>query len=211
MRVNQIHLRISLLFLGLVFAQGAQASDDLIGHWLITSPNFFSPIFPAAKYEISIEKGEEGYSAWVYNGPLDISVDGDNFEITLDWVDATDTVYYSKLIGSLKDKDHIVGEFKEPTKRNFYGVPLPNGPFEGIRIAGSVVNKTVEDLPPSPTDISGLWRGGGSSGFRKEKFAFTEKGHKIKKNLPSQKKDTKLIKTSRIWMHHIFVVRVMGC
>ncbi len=64
---------------------------------------------------------------------------------------------------------------------SFTGRPMRNGTFTGIRIPAAAAGKVLEDLPPEPADISGVWRAAnGFAGFNKETYATTARADAIR-------------------------------
>ena len=173
--VNRFSIAIPLL----LNSVGTFANDALLGHWAI---EVVTPGQPAAsRYELTVEREGEGFVGYVYNGPVPVSVDGDAVEIDIDWVAGTDVAYVSTLRGSLNEDGALSGIYDHHGAINFMGRPLRNGSFTGIRIPEAAAERVIEDLPPDPVDISGVWNAAfGFGGFSKLAYAMTGEGAAVR-------------------------------
>ena len=153
----------------------AHANEALLGHWAIEVATPGQPV--PSRYELTIEREGEGFVGYVYNGPVAVTVDGDVVEVDIDWVAGTDVAYVSTLRGSLNEDGTLSGIYDHHGEINFMGRPLRNGSFTGIRIPEAAAEKVIEDLPPDPVDISGVWNAAfGFGGFSKLAYAMTDEG-----------------------------------
>ena len=164
----------------LLNAAGAQANDALLGHWAIqvVTP---SPMAPFIRYELTIEREGEDFVGYVYNGPVAVTVDGNLVEVDIDWIAGNDTAYVSTLRGSLAEDGTLSGIFDHNGAVSFVGTPMRNGTFAGIRIPEAAAERVIEDLPPDPVDLSGVWNAAsGLGGFRKSGYAMTDRGAAVR-------------------------------
>ena len=83
--------------------------DDLVGDWQLETTGF---AFNGATSQVhlTIEKSAEGVEAYIYDGPVPIRLDGDAFEIDMDWATAFDTVHLSTFRGQLNEDGTISGQ-----------------------------------------------------------------------------------------------------
>ncbi len=162
--------------LGLCGTVAWSASADLIGDWDIVTTGFAFGGAPS-HVDLSVETQYGKLVAFIYNGPVPLRIDGDDFEIDLDWATAFDTVHLSTLRGRLTEDDTLEGEVDHNDDRNFLGDPMRGGKFTGKRATPRVVS---DDLPPEPVDLSGVWnRAFGLWPVRKLNYAMTAKGQSI--------------------------------
>ena len=173
---NMDHFGIPvLLLLNVVSAHGNEA---LLGYWAIEAATPGPQ--PAIRFELTVEREGEGFVGYIYNGPVPVNVDGNLVEVDIDWIAGTDTVYVSTLRGSLNEDGTLRGIYDHNGVVSFNGRPMRNGTFTGIRILEAAAEKIVEDLPPDPVDISGVWNlAFGLGGFRKLGYAMTDKGAEV--------------------------------
>ena len=146
---------------------------DLIGDWDIKAEAFaFGGAM--AHIDLTVEQGNQGLRAYVYNGPVPIRVDGNTFEIDIDWATPFDTTHVSTLRGTLAEDGTLAGEVSHNGDRNFLGDPMRGGRFTGVRGAPDGFDAEAE---PAPADLSGVWnRAFGLGAVRKLNYAMTEVG-----------------------------------
>ena len=173
-------LRISkTLAIVLLFAWSSivhAAADDLVGDWNVEVTGF---AFGGAtsQLHLKIEKSADGLEAYIYGGPVPIRIDGDAFEIDMDWATGFDTVHLSTLRGQLNEDDTISGEVDHNEDRNFLGDEMRGGRFTGER---GTPRQVVEGTPPDPVDLGGVWnRAFGLGAVRKLNYAMTESGQAV--------------------------------
>lgn len=152
------------------------ANAELVGDWDITTTGFGFNGAPS-HIDLSIEAEDDGLVAYIYDGPVPLRVDGDAFEIDLDWATPFDTTHLSTLRGSLTADDTLEGEVDHNGDLNFLGAPMRGGTFSGRRGSERTVSAEVE---PAPADLSGVWnRAFGLWPVRKLEYAMTERGQSI--------------------------------
>ena len=59
--------------------------SGLVGKWTIVTTGFDSLSGGTSYVEVSIEEGDRGLEAFIYNGPAPLRVSGRQFELDLDW------------------------------------------------------------------------------------------------------------------------------
>ena len=158
----------------LLFAQATIAAErDFLGEWDITAYGFaFGGA--AAHIDLSFEEQDGEIVAYVYNGPAPVRIDGDAFELDIDWKTLFDTTHVSTLRGTLTVDGRLQGEVSHNGDINFLGDPMRGGAFTGARAAESYFDA---DAAPDPVDLSGIWnRATGQWPVRKLDFAMTEVG-----------------------------------
>lgn len=165
--------------LGLGSAVALSDSSDLLGDWDIVTTGF---AFGGATshVDLSIEEKNGELVAYVYDGPVPLRVDGDQFEFDLDWNTAFDTVHLSRFAGRLNEAGELEGEVDHRGDRNFLGDPMPGGNFTGRRGTRRVVSN---DAAPEPVDFGGVWnRAFGLGAVRKMNYTMTDEGQAIVDN-----------------------------
>lgn len=177
MRYRRTQLLLPFL---LVFTHG-QANEQFLGHWAIEVRTGESPL--PTRYELTIEQSDSGFLGFIYNGPVNVSIEDDAITVEIDWIAGNDTPYVSELRGTLSDNDTIEGIYDHFGRLSFTGRLMQNGIFAGRRIEAASADKLVPDLPPDPVDISGVWNAaGGFGGFSKENYATTPAADAIRAN-----------------------------
>lgn len=157
----------------------AVAQQTLQGEWDISATGFaFGGA--AAHIDLSVEGEGRALRAYVYDGPVPIRVDGDRFEIDMDWATPFDTVHLSTLRGRLNDDGTLAGEVDHNGDKNFLGVDMAGGTFTGLRGESRQVDAGAA---PQPVDLSGVWnRAFGRWPVRKLNYAMTPRGQGIVDN-----------------------------
>ena len=151
-------------------------SNDLVGDWDIVATGF---AFGGATshIDLAVEPIDSGIVAFIYNGPVDVRVDGDRFEIDLDWSTLFATEHTSTLIGELTGDGELVGIVSHNDDLNFLGDPMRGGKFTGVR---ATPRRIQEEAPPEPVDLSGIWtRAFGRWKVRKNNYATTPRGQAV--------------------------------
>ena len=175
MRTESWARRLSL-FAALSGIACATAGAELVGDWDLNTTGFGFNNAPT-HIDLSIERTADGIAAFIYNGPVAIRVDGDAFEIDLDWATPFDTTHLSTLRGRLTPEDTLEGEVDHNGDTNFLGAPMRGGTFTGRR---GTERRVADDAPANPVDLSGVWnRAFGLWPVRKLEYAMTERGRSI--------------------------------
>lgn len=152
-------------------------SNQLVGDWTIVTTGFDSLTGGTTYISLSIEDNNGQLQAFIYNAPAPLRVDGNQFEVDLDWFSAFHRDYKSTLSGSLMDDGTLEGETLHFGVDNFLGRPLKDGKFTGTRDG---VSPNLEDLTPDPVELTGIWnRASGQWFVRKLNLAFSEHGREI--------------------------------
>lgn len=178
-QVNPDIYRACLLLVaqGLILAVCSPAiARELVGQWQLETTGFaFGGA--TAPVDLSIEENDGRLEAFVYNGPVPLRVDGNEFEIDIDWATPFDTMHLSTLRGRLTDSEALEGVVDHNGDRNFLGAPMQNGRFTGHRATPRPV---AIDEGPDPVDLSGVWnRAFGLWPLRKLNYAMTPAGQRI--------------------------------
>lgn len=156
--------------------------EEIVGHWLVTTTGFYERDWKS-RFELTIEKTEDGYAGWIYNGPAPVSIDGSRITVGIDWNEGADSIYESQLVGALDSAGELSGEFIQMDEMRFNGLPLQNGVWSAIKMPASGASRKLVDAPQAPVDISGVWRNAIEKvGFNKMHFAMTPKALEISKN-----------------------------
>lgn len=152
------------------------ADDELVGEWRVTATTFAFGGAPAP-IDLSIESQDGELVAYMYNGPVPIRVEGDSFEIDVDWATPFDTTHTSTLRGRLTDDGGLEGVVDHNGDSNFLGAPMENGSFRGGRLEPRALMPEAE---PQPVDLSGVWnRAFGRWPVRKLNYAMTPVGQSV--------------------------------
>jgi len=166
----------TMLLLGWHTDATAQSSK-LVGDWTIVTTGFDSLTGGTTYVNLTIEENDGQLEAYVYNGPAPLRVNGNEFEVDLDWFSAFHRDYNSTFSGKLNDDDTLEGDTLHFGVDNFLGRPLRDGKFTGTRDGTS---PNLEELAPDPVDLTGIWnRASGHWFVRKLKHSFTEHGQAI--------------------------------
>jgi len=151
--------------------------SPLVGDWTIVTTGFQSLSGGTTYIIMSIEENDGELEAFIYNGPAPLRVNGNEFELDLDWKSGFDVEYLSTFKGVLNDDGSLEGELDHNGASNFLGRQLRNGNFTGAR---SEPRPEIEGLAPDPVDLSGIWnRAVGLGAANKIKFAMTDEGQAI--------------------------------
>ena len=164
---------------------GWQAIASHISHWTLYGLIFLTPItgwlmssaVGTTYVNLTIEENDGQLEAYVYNGPSPLRVNGNEFEVDLDWFRAFHRDYNSTFSGKLNDDDTLEGDTLHFGAQNFLGRSLKDGKFTDTR---DVPSQNLEDLAPDPVDLTGMWnRASGQWFVRKLKHSFTEHGQDV--------------------------------
>ncbi len=167
------NLLLSLSLLVWCAISNAQVSP-LIGDWTIITTGFQSLTGGTTYIILSIEENEGRLQAYVYNGPVPLRVNGNEFEFDLDWRSGFDVEFLSTFRGILKDDSSLEGDLDHNGATNFLGRPVTNGKFTGTR---SAPLPELDGLAPAPVDLSGIWaRAAGQGAASKIRFTMTDQG-----------------------------------
>jgi hypothetical protein len=152
-------------------------SDGLTGDWTIVTTGFSSTGNSTSYVHLTIEENDGEFEAWLYNGTAPIRVDGENFEVDLDWASGFDREYVSTFRGRLNDEGGLEGDLTHHGAVSFLGRPWNDGKFTAMR---SEPGPDLEGLDPQPVDMSGVYnRASGLGAVRKLNFSMTERGQDI--------------------------------
>ena len=162
----------------MVSCVGALAqSDGLTGDWTIVTTGFSSTGNSTSYVHLTIEENDGEFEAWLYNGTAPIRVDGESFEVDLDWASGFDREYVSTFRGRLNDEGSLEGDLTHHGAVSFLGRPWNDGKFTATR---SEPEPDLEGLDPKPVDMSGVYnRASGLGAVRKLNFSMTERGQGI--------------------------------
>ena len=169
---SAVGLLVVLLVPGVVLA----AESDFIGSWEIRATGFAFGGAPAP-LDLSIEREDAGLTAYLYNGPVELRIKGNDIEIDVDWATPFDTTHLSTLKGRLTDGGGLEGVVDHNGDLNFLGDPMPGGRFTGKKVTRRTVD---EGADPAPVDIQGTWnRAFGQWPVRKLNYAMTPAGQAV--------------------------------
>ena len=170
-RVRNLLMSLSVLMWCAI--SSAQVSP-LVGDWTIITTGFQSLTGGTTYIILSIEELDGQLAAYVYNGPAPLRVNGNEFELDLDWRSGFDVEYLSTFRGILRDDGSLEGNLDHNGATNFLGRPVTDGKFTGAR---STPRPEPDGLAPAPVDLSGIWtRAAGQGAASKIKFAMTDQG-----------------------------------
>lgn len=164
------------LLLSTTFSVSAQ-EHELVGDWTIVTTGFSFVGSTTSYVHLTIESQGDDLKAHIYNGPVPIRVDANQFEIDLDWASGFDEEYLSTFRGQVTDDGHLEGELTHHGATNFLGRPWVDGKFTGMR---SEPPPDLTGLPPDPQKMNGVYnRASGLGAVRKLEFSMTERGQEI--------------------------------
>ena len=151
--------------------------ENLVGDWVIVTTGF-SFVESATSYaEINIEEQDGMLRAYIFNGPAALRVEGNAFELDLDWRSGFDVEYLSTFRGNLKHDGTLEGELTHHGATNFLGRPWQDGQFTGKR---AELRPDLDELPPQPVNMNGIYnRAGGLGAVNKITYSMTERGQGI--------------------------------
>ena len=161
----QIFCTVVVAFIGVT----ALAQDsELIGDWTIVTTGFSSTGNSTSYVHLTIEEQNGQLSAYLYNGVAPIRIDGDRFEVDLDWASGFDREYLSTFRGRVNDAGNLEGELTHHGAISFLGRAWNDGKFTGTR---SEPPPDLSELAPQPVDMSGIYnRASGLGAVRKLSF-----------------------------------------
>jgi len=149
-------------------------SNGLVGDWTIVTTGFSFVGSSTSYLEVTVEESDGELNAYVYNGPAPLRVNGNEFELDIDWRSGFDVEYLSTFKGILNEDGSLVGELTHHGANNFLGRPWPDGQFSGTR---TEPRPELDGLAPNPVDLSGIWnRAFGQGAVTKIRFSMTERG-----------------------------------
>ena len=176
MKRNFIQILVAAFFM-ISFAGAMAQSNGLVGDWTIVTTGFSSTGNSTSYVHLTIEEQDGDFEAWLYNGTAPIRVDGESFEVDLDWASGFDREYLSTFRGRLNDEGNLEGELTHHGAVSFLGRPWNDGKFTATR---SEPEPDLEGLDPQPVDMSGIYnRASGLGAVRKLNFSMTERGQSI--------------------------------
>ena len=168
----------SLIPLAVLFAGDAvlAADNELLGDWDITAIGLGIGRTPS-HVDLMFEEVDGEIVAYIYDTPVPLRMDGDSFEVDLDWSTGFATSHVSTLIGSVTDDGSLSGTVSHNGDTNFLGDPMRDGTFSGERAQPHTVDM---EASPDPVDLSGVWRRAfGRWKVRKNSYAMTPEGQAI--------------------------------
>lgn len=149
-------------------------SNGLVGDWTIVTTGFSFVGSSTSYLEVTVEESDGELNAYVYNGPAPLRVNGNEFELDIDWRSGFDVEYLSTFKGILNEDGSLEGELTHHGANNFLGRPWPDGKFSGTR---TEPHPELDGLAPNPVDLSGIWnRAFGQGAVSKIRFSMTERG-----------------------------------
>ena len=172
-------IRRTLLTLASVLALTCAHAQNsgLVGDWEIVTTGLTSIGGQTTYVMVTIEENAGKLEAFAYNGPVALRVDGDEFELDLDWRSGFDVEYLSTFKGRLTEEGTLEGELLNHGVTNFLGRQLRDGTFTGTR---PTPRPDLEGLAPEPVDMTGIYnRATGLGGATKIYFSMTEQGQQV--------------------------------
>jgi hypothetical protein len=159
-------------------ADGAINPDErLYGEWAVVTSGIPTVTGGNTRVHLSIEKQDGNPVAYIYNGPVPIRIDGSNFEVDFDWASGFDKEFLSTFRGHVNDDGILEGDFLNHGAARFTRVILEDGQFTATRQDNF---GNVPDLPPSPVDLSGIYRRARDHwSIEKLNYAMTRRGQQI--------------------------------
>lgn len=149
----------------------------LFGEWTVVTSGIPSVRGGNTYVHLTIEEQAGEPSAYIYNGPVPIRIDGSRFEVDFDWASGFDKEFLSTFRGRINDDGQLEGDFVNHGAARFTRVILDDGKFTATRTNN---HSEVPDLPPSPVDLSGIYRRApGHWSAEKLTYAMTARGAKI--------------------------------
>jgi hypothetical protein len=174
---------VLVLSCALLLSVGLQASaqdNELVGEWTIVTTGFSFVGSTTSYLDLTIEDEGGQIKAYIYGGPAPIRVDGDQFEIDLDWASGFDKEFLSTFRGSIDDDGNLEGELTHNGASNFLGRARNDGTFTGTR---AIPPANIDELEGQPIDMSGIYnRASGLGAVRKLDFSMTARGQKVLDN-----------------------------
>ncbi len=176
MRETLIKLAVLTSFLSSGFLANAQDSD-LVGDWTLVTTGFSFVGSTTSYVDLSIEQENGVLKAYIYDGPASLRIDGEQFEIDIDWASGFDEEYLSTFSGKTNADGTLSGKTTHHGATNFLGRAWKDGTFTATR---ATPPPDLDGLEPDPVDMSGVYnRASGLGAIRKLQFSMTEKGQSI--------------------------------
>jgi len=158
----------------LIFCCSAAISQEngLAGEWTFVTTGFDSLRGGTSYISVSIEESNGQLQAYAYNGPAPLRVNGNEFEMDLDWHSGFDLEHLATFKGHLKDDGTIEGEMSNNGENNFLGRPMRNGQFTATRAKSTSYLESLPTWKASPVlpSISAVCGIGLSGSVPFEKF-----------------------------------------
>ena len=152
-------------------------NSEFAGDWEIVTTGFSFTETATSYAMVTIEENDGELQAFIYNGPAPLRVDGNQFELDLDWRSGFDVNYLSTFKGHLNPDGTLEGDLLHHGAMSFLGRPRQDGKFTGTR---QVPRPSLVGLAPDPVDMSGVYnRAGGLGSVGKRHFAMTPKGQAV--------------------------------
>jgi hypothetical protein len=171
------HVQAAAWLLILSCTAAHSQESGLVGEWTFVATGFDSLRGGTNYINVSIEENNGQLQAYAYNGPAPLRVNGNDFELDLDWHSGFDLEHLATFKGHLKEDGTIAGEMSNNGENNFLGRPMRDGQFTATRAKSAA---DLEGLAPEPVDFTGIWnRAFGLGAVRKIQFATTKRGQDI--------------------------------
>lgn len=153
------------------------ADNEFAGDWTLVTTGFSFVGSTTSYVNLSIEEQDGELNAYIYDGPVPIRVNGDQFEIDMDWASGFDEEYLSTFRGNLTPQGTLEGVTTHNGASNFLGRAWKDGTFTATRAESQ---PDLSGLAPMPVDMSGTYnRASGLWGIRKLYFSMTPRGQGI--------------------------------
>ncbi len=167
---------VILLLAGSAANNGLAQDADLMGNWDIVTHGFAMG-GATSHVDVTFEARGGKVIAYVYDGPAEVRITGDQFAFDLHWATGWDTEHLSTFSGTMNAAGELEGDVDHHGSIDFLGRPMKGGKFSGRR---AVVRTVPDDLPPDPVELQGVWRRAfGKGAIRKLDYAMTPKGQAI--------------------------------
>lgn len=131
---------------------------------------------------LAIERADGGLVGFVENGPITLTIDGNNISMAIDSRNSLGAPLELNLEGVLSDTMMMSGAFGPPEGTNEEEVVscrrFPGGCIHpsGTWTAMPYVEVLPESIEPDPVDLSGVWGGAAGSGLLKWSSTLTAAG-----------------------------------
>ena len=173
--MKKIFLRsLPALALFVAFAPAGAQQEGLVGDWDFVTTGFSFVGSTTSYANVTIEEQDGELRAYIYNGPAPLRVNGDEFELDIDWRSGFDVEYLSTFRGRIGDDGTLAGELTHHGATNFLGRAWRDGQFTATRAEPM---PDLDGLAPQPVDMTGVYnRASGYWGINKIAFSMTDRG-----------------------------------
>lgn len=155
---------VRLLTMTLLVMLSTHASADVEGRWILSVQDNNRTLVGL----LEIERGNEGWTAYLEGGPASVTTDGDDIVITADSRDVRGFVFERRMNGSV-DGDTMSGTYEQVGAAAQKESP---GPWHAVRETARTSDATESAL----TDFSGTWTATQELDFRKYTMSLTPAG-----------------------------------